>query len=320
MPFTFSHPAAVLPLRKYCPRYLNLVALMAGSIAPDLGYYLHNWHWSISGHSFLGSLSFDLPAGLMIVALFYLSIRPIARLLAHPHREALSSAFPVLSLPGLKSISIATVSVLLGAWTHIIWDGFTHANGWCVRQFSAMTPTLFSISDYRITLWHLLQHGSTIFGLIVLAQAYNRYVHSKRFLRVKSLLGEKTRSAIWFLLLALPAVLAVQQNLHHLQKGLSLPRLDNFIYNSTVTYVCCFLPILAAAAVAVSLLEYMASCLRKEEFPVIPEKIPQAEIPTPTLSASRIKALAVSSSFGSSSKELLPLGVEPLSKHSNLID
>ena len=38
MPFPLAHPAAVLPFRRYCSRWLNFPALVIGSLVPDLGY------------------------------------------------------------------------------------------------------------------------------------------------------------------------------------------------------------------------------------------------------------------------------------------
>ncbi|MBA3727450.1 MAG: DUF4184 family protein, partial [Armatimonadetes bacterium] len=38
MPWTFSHPAAVLPLRRLCPQSLDFAALVIGSTTPDIGY------------------------------------------------------------------------------------------------------------------------------------------------------------------------------------------------------------------------------------------------------------------------------------------
>ena len=35
MPFTFSHPAIILPLAKINAKYISLTALVAGSMAPD---------------------------------------------------------------------------------------------------------------------------------------------------------------------------------------------------------------------------------------------------------------------------------------------
>jgi hypothetical protein len=37
MPWTFAHAAAVLPLRRCCPRRLHFPALVIGSLTPDFG-------------------------------------------------------------------------------------------------------------------------------------------------------------------------------------------------------------------------------------------------------------------------------------------
>ena len=40
MPWTFAHPAAILPLRSLCPRWLSFPALILGAMAPDISYYV----------------------------------------------------------------------------------------------------------------------------------------------------------------------------------------------------------------------------------------------------------------------------------------
>jgi hypothetical protein len=257
MPFTFAHPAAVLPLRKYCPKLFSLPALVVGSLMPDLGYYLHNWIWSICGHSFSGSLTFDLPAGAIVLSLFYLTIRPVARLLPYPHREACSAICPAVTLPGFRSILVALVSLLIGAWTHIIWDGFTHAGGWCVRQFAAVTPPLVTLGGCQVTVWHVLQHSSTILGLVLLVTAYTRYVRGRRFLRHRALLGSGARTLIYTLVLILPAVRAVLDNAGIFMRGFSLLKMDEFIFNATVNYIYTFIPLVCVMGVIVSILEYL---------------------------------------------------------------
>ncbi len=215
----------------------------------------------MSGHSFLGSLKFDLPVGLLLTGLFYLCIRPLARLLPYPHREACSAICPVVRLPGLRSILVAAVSVVVGAWTHIFWDGFTHANGWCVREFSAHTPALFMIGAYKITIWQILQHGSTVLGLAFLALSYWHYTSRTRFERQRTLLNPIMCNLIWFLLVVPPAVLVIQDNLSVLTAHIGTPYLDEasyeFSYNTTVAYVCAFLPLATIAGVLVSMLEYI---------------------------------------------------------------
>lgn len=51
MPLTFAHPAAVLPFSRNS-KYVNFLALVLGSMAPDFEYFLHGKpHGEISIHS-----------------------------------------------------------------------------------------------------------------------------------------------------------------------------------------------------------------------------------------------------------------------------
>jgi hypothetical protein len=59
MPFPVAHLAAVLPLRRYCPRYLSFPALVVGSLSPDLGYLFGHLHTDWFSHRFwAGSFGF----------------------------------------------------------------------------------------------------------------------------------------------------------------------------------------------------------------------------------------------------------------------
>ena len=42
MPFTFAHPAAVLPLKRFTPGWLSFPALLVGTVTPDLAYLFAN--------------------------------------------------------------------------------------------------------------------------------------------------------------------------------------------------------------------------------------------------------------------------------------
>lgn len=293
-----------MPLRQYCPRYLNFPALVVGSLTPDLGYYVHNWIWSISGHSFIGSLRFDLPAGLLILSLFYLNIRSISRLLPYPHREACSAICPALSLPGIRSLMVACISLLMGAWTHIIWDGFTHANGWCVSKLAAITPILFSIGSYHVTVWHLLQHFSTAFGIIVLWLAYNKYVCGKRYLKHKSLLGNKMLAVLWLALLSFPAAVAVKDNIHLLKHSMSIPTVDEFVFNCTVEYLVYFFPLLCMTGMLVSVAEYLFVSIAERQ--LVRTVIPK-EGRTPVR-----QAVASAEELNRTPVDVLPLPVAPI--------
>ncbi len=68
MPWTFAHPAAILPLRRRLP----LAALVVGSISPDIGYYLGLYPLATFAHSGLGLLMACLPMGAAALVVWHL--------------------------------------------------------------------------------------------------------------------------------------------------------------------------------------------------------------------------------------------------------
>src|SRR6266404_5342332 len=61
MAFPLAHPAAVLPLRRYCPRGFNFAALVVGSLSPDAGYLFGQRNVDEFSHRVVGSFGFCLP-------------------------------------------------------------------------------------------------------------------------------------------------------------------------------------------------------------------------------------------------------------------
>jgi len=172
MPWTFAHPAAVIPLRRYCPHPLNFPALVIGSMTPDLGYHAQAMHLAAYAHSLAGSLLVCLPTGLLLLALLCLLRKPLWFLLPRPHRDAFApaaAADPALS-PG--AVLWAAASILLGAWTHIVWDAATHNNGWFVVRSSFLQGAAFQVGGIDFHVYHVLQHLSTCVGVAVMVAAY----------------------------------------------------------------------------------------------------------------------------------------------------
>ena len=88
MPFPLAHPAAVLPLRRFCPRYLSFPALVAGSLSPDFGYVFGSLHVDEFSHRlWAGSFGFCLPVGLLSVWVFYLVRAPLVGVLPGRYRQ-----------------------------------------------------------------------------------------------------------------------------------------------------------------------------------------------------------------------------------------
>jgi Domain of unknown function (DUF4184) len=171
MPFTLAHPAAVLPLRGV--RYLRTVPLIIGALVPDtydyvpanLSRYLHR------AHSFDGSYTICIVLGYALLAALFVLRRPLTALLSARARWLCLTALAPFSSP-LEWV-FAPIAFVLGAWTHLLWDSFTHIEGSMVLRFAALSATV-SIGSYHGTVYHVLQYVSSVLGLAVLAWWYWR--------------------------------------------------------------------------------------------------------------------------------------------------
>ena len=169
MPFTLAHPAAVLPLVR---TPLSTVALVAGAVAPDLPYFVGSVGIAASAQSwyepFLNATTAHSPRGMLTVDLAYaLALYWLARAVRRPVGTL---------LPGLASARRrhgdgargsparawwVLVSLLSGITTHLVWDSFTHADGYVVDHVSWLTSSLAG----ELTWARALQHASTVVGL-----------------------------------------------------------------------------------------------------------------------------------------------------------
>jgi len=166
MPFTLSHAAAVLPLRERLP----LAALLVGSVSPDFGYYFGVTEYlRLNAHTIPRSFSFCLPMGFLLLLLLFPLRAGIAMLLPGSLAVFLRSLFS-RSLFTPSALPITLAAILIGAWTHIFWDSFTHHTGYFVHEFSLLRLELMP----SLELYRLLQHLSTAVGGIVVAVFVSR--------------------------------------------------------------------------------------------------------------------------------------------------
>ncbi len=172
MPFTLAHPAAILPLRGF--RYLRTAPLIIGALVPDLPYYVPGSvvRFQLETHTFEGSFTIDLALGCGAFALVYLLRRPLTALLSPRARWlCLAALAPFSARP--REWLYAPLAVLLGVWTHLLWDSFTHPDGWMVHRVAALSAPV-TIGAYNGPVCHLLQYLSSVFGLAVMALWYAR--------------------------------------------------------------------------------------------------------------------------------------------------
>ena len=167
MPFPLAHPAAVLPLRRFCPWPLHLPALVVGSMAPDLAYFLGKFHVDVFAHQFWGSVIFSVPAGLVCLLALYTGRNVLHRSLPLERQP------PILRLPwpAPGPVWVLVLSLVVGAWTHFFFDAFTHTTGWFVLRLPWLRFSLATVEGRSIRLcsflWYFCSFVGT--GLVFLA-------------------------------------------------------------------------------------------------------------------------------------------------------
>jgi|WetSurMetagenome_2_1015567.scaffolds.fasta_scaffold84220_1 hypothetical protein len=173
MPFTLSHPALVLPIRRYG---FVFSALVIGSMAPDFSYFIPFTPDKGFTHTIPGILLFCIPISLIALLLFHNFLKePLISLLPDNHRRRLLNYATGFTFLPKKRLFIILFSVFLGVISHVVWDSFTHVYGWGVIAFPVFRQTNFHIGSWSIAVYSFLQHLSTIIGLVVLGIWYFKW-------------------------------------------------------------------------------------------------------------------------------------------------
>jgi hypothetical protein len=175
MAFPLAHPAAVLPLRRFCPRWLSFPALVVGSLTPDVGYVFQAQHVDIFSHKLVGSIVFCLPVGILAMVLFYALRAPAVRILPEPYQRVL---LPLCWLPR-DSSWVVLVSLLIGTWTHLLWDSCTHKDGWWVQHIPVLQATLFTVGYRTARVYLLLWYASSFAGMLWLMLAFEKWKQTR---------------------------------------------------------------------------------------------------------------------------------------------
>lgn len=236
MPFTLSHPAAVLPLRRFCPHYVDLTALFIGCLIPDLGYYFHQFDFASLAHSAVGSLVVCLPCGVVMLLVFRLVRRPVCLLLPTPHREAIEPRFASPPITLRYSLTVI-LSLLLGAWTHILWDSWTHRSGWFVQRLSFLGEPLFTVGSSQFHGYYILQQLSTIVGAVILIIAYLAWFRRQRSSCLIQIAADRWRYLLWFAIVAVTLLLALPAAAHAASNFQGYLAFRVFVFELSVYFV-----------------------------------------------------------------------------------
>lgn len=163
MPFTFSHPAIVLPFLKN--KKLSATALIVGSISPDLEYFFRMKMQSEISHTLLGIFLIDFPLGFIVIFAFHGIIKkPLISNLPHFFQSRMQLLKDSNWLRYFKNnILVVLLSFFLGTLSHIFWDSMTHWDGYIVERITFFNEVLFGLPIYKVA-----QYGSSVIGLVLI--------------------------------------------------------------------------------------------------------------------------------------------------------
>ncbi|MFB7053389.1 DUF4184 family protein [Streptomyces vinaceus] len=217
MPFTLSHPAAVLMVAR---RPLVVPALVAGSVAPDVPDFIGIkadrpvwWEplFNLTYTHTIPGLGIDLVYALGLVVLYALVKRPVLAMAPKIAARVPQAPGYGKGAAGAARRTLWTLlSALIGLVTHIVWDSFTHYGMFFDEHFSSFmrTPVIGGLDVLRLT-----QHVSSVVGLVAIA-----YWLWRKWRRAESaplapslILGRRARIAVVSALLVACGVGAVQR-------------------------------------------------------------------------------------------------------------
>ncbi|MEW1723106.1 DUF4184 family protein [Streptomyces sp. NPDC093109] len=183
MPFTLSHPAAVLPLLR--PPFVP-AALVAGAVAPDVPYFLGavgvssttagDWYEpflnATETHSFTTGPLVVLPFALGLVAAYRLLRAPVTALLPSglrlpaPERVSGVRAGAGAGVSGVRARARVSgvrararyamwllISAVIGIASHLVWDYLTDVGGPTAGRLLQHASTAFGLAAIGVHLW-----------------------------------------------------------------------------------------------------------------------------------------------------------------------
>lgn len=190
MAFTLAHMAAALPFYR-CQKWLNVEAVFIGTMLPDLPYFLNSAPIVAQhSHQWAGLWQYCLPWGLVVFTAWYWLLKPAAVALLQPWArvgclESTNAQAPEVQYPfGLWFAARlkfywnfwfkVILGVLLGAITHLLWDGITHPDGFIAQHIGWLQQPVGLAVLNDMSLARLLQYVSSLMGLAYLGWFIHR--------------------------------------------------------------------------------------------------------------------------------------------------
>ncbi len=164
MPFTFSHPAIIIPFLHKRRKIFSATALVVGSIVPDFESFIRLNEHKIYGHTWPGMFWFDLPLGILVAFIFHNIVRDplILNLPDFPKNKFTRFIGLKWNTYILKHLVAFITSMLLGIFLHLVWDAFTHLN--------LLNPDAVDSPIYigHVQVFKILQDADSLLGIIII--------------------------------------------------------------------------------------------------------------------------------------------------------
>ena len=193
MPFTLSHPLAVVP---FVRGRLIFSALVVGSMSPDFEYFLRLRQDGHVSHTIAGIFTICLPSGLVVLWLWHeLLKRPLLELLPEEHRVRLCARARDFSFGPVRRFLCVCASLVIGTVTHIAWDSLTHGWGMPVHGITALEVRVALPGLSAMPVYRYLQHASSLLGLCGLLGIYVMWFrNAKKFTSTAGLILPQNRT------------------------------------------------------------------------------------------------------------------------------
>ncbi len=159
MPFTPIHTLAVVPFTKRLPT----AALFIGAMVPDTRLFAPHagFNYEIM-HSASGAITHCLPLALVLYLIFhYIMKAPLLALLPRKVSRRLPGENIFWSTEFAAKVCCA---ILLGVFSHIIWDSFSHHGRLGTQIFPILLKEFPLWGSKTIAGYKIVQYGSTLIG------------------------------------------------------------------------------------------------------------------------------------------------------------
>lgn len=189
MPFTFlAHQVPVIPIKRRWEGFDGL-ALVAGSVAPDLFYVTQGWGWGPlgiplwqDGHDWKNAITHWGLTSLVLCVVARRWVLPVLPRALPDGGDFHWRDYAVLA--GRRPAWwITVVSGMVGGATHVFIDGFTHADGFAVEAAPALAARIVSIGGHSITAFKVLQFAGHIGGSALAIAMLRRIGRERDLLR-----------------------------------------------------------------------------------------------------------------------------------------